>query len=75
MLMALRRRKRWPLDFVSDALGASRKFHMLAVNDDCCREDLYLMADTSFLVQVLSRSWMRLAGLWQATPYCQWSRH
>ena len=32
---------------MSDTFGASRKFRMLAVNDDCCRENLCLMADTS----------------------------
>lgn len=37
----------WSLDFVSDTFGASRKFRMLAVNDDRCRENLCLMADTS----------------------------
>ena len=30
-----------------DTFGASRKFRILAVNDDCCRENLCLMADTS----------------------------
>lgn len=44
---ALRPGERWSLDFVSDTFGASRKFRMLAVNDDCCRENLCLMADTS----------------------------
>jgi putative transposase len=45
--VALRPDKRWSLDFVSDTFGASRKFRILAVNDDCCRENLCLMADTS----------------------------
>ena len=35
------------LDFLSDTFGASRRFRILAVNDDCCRENLCLMADTS----------------------------
>ena len=35
------------MKFESDTLGASRKFRMLAVNDDCRRENLCLMADTS----------------------------
>ncbi|WP_120222877.1 IS3 family transposase [Sulfitobacter guttiformis] len=43
----LRPGERWSLDFVSDTFGASRKFRMLAVNDDCCRENLCLVADTS----------------------------
>ena len=47
MPAALRPGERWSLGFVSDTFGASRKFHMLAVNDDCCRENLCLMADTS----------------------------
>ena len=29
---------RWSLDFVSDSFGASRKFRILAVIDDCTRE-------------------------------------
>jgi putative transposase len=37
----------WSLDFVSDSFGASRKFRMLAVIDDCTRECLCLVADTS----------------------------
>ena len=37
----------WSLDFLSDTLGACRKFRTLAVNDDCCRENLALIADTS----------------------------
>ena len=38
---------RWSLDFVSDTFGASRKFRILAVNDDCTRENLGLIADIS----------------------------
>ena len=38
---------RWSLDFLSDTFGACRKFRILAVNDDCCRENLALIADTS----------------------------
>ena len=34
-------------DFVSDTFDASRKFRILAINDDCCRENLCLIADTS----------------------------
>lgn len=47
MTVALRPGERWSLDFVSDTFGASRKCRMLAVNDNCCREKLCLMADTS----------------------------
>src|SRR6056297_887103 len=47
MPTALRPNQRWSMDFVSDTFGASRKFRVLAVNDDCCRENLCLIADTS----------------------------
>ena len=47
MPVALRPRERCLLDFVSDTFGALRKFRILAVNDDCCRENLCLMPDTS----------------------------
>jgi putative transposase len=47
MPVALRPGERWSLDFVSDTFGASRKFRMLAVNDNCCRDNLCLMADNS----------------------------
>ena len=43
----LRPGERWSLDFLSDTFCASRRFRILAVNDDCCRENLCLMADTS----------------------------
>ena len=38
---------RWSLDFLADSFGAARKFRILAVIDDCCRENLCLTADTS----------------------------
>ena len=38
---------RWSLDFVSDTFGASRKFRVLAVINDCTRKNLGLIADTS----------------------------
>jgi len=47
MPVPLRPNQRWSLDFLSDTFGASRKFRILAVNDDCCRENLGLIADTS----------------------------
>jgi putative transposase len=46
MPQALRPNQRWSMDFVSDTFGASRRFRILAVNDDCCRENLALIADT-----------------------------
>ena len=47
MPVPLRPNQRWSLDFLSDPFGACRKFRILAVNDDCCRENLCLLADTS----------------------------
>ena len=32
---------------MSDTFGASRKFRILAINDDCCRENLCLAGDAS----------------------------
>lgn len=47
MPAALRPGERWSMDFLSDTFGTSRKFRILAVNDDCCRENLCLLADAS----------------------------
>jgi putative transposase len=47
MPVPLQPNQRWSLDFLSDTFGACRKFRILAVNDDCCRENLGLIADTS----------------------------
>ena len=47
MPTAPRPNERVSLDFLSDTFGASRRFRILAVNDDCCRESLGLVADTS----------------------------
>ena len=44
---ALRPGERCSPDFLSDTFSASRRFRILAVNDDCCRENLGLIADTS----------------------------
>ncbi len=38
---------RWSLDFVHDQLGDGRRFRILSVVDDCTRECLALVADTS----------------------------
>ena len=43
MPVPLRPNQRWSLDFLSDTFGACRKFRILAVNDDCCRENLALI--------------------------------
>lgn len=39
--------ERWSLDFVSDSLTGGRRFRILAIVDDCTRECLALVADTS----------------------------
>jgi transposase InsO family protein len=39
--------QRWSLDFVSDQISDGRRFRILAVVDDCTRECLGLVADTS----------------------------
>lgn len=39
--------QRWSLDFVADQLTDGRRFRILAVVDDCTRECLGLVADTS----------------------------
>src|SRR4051812_22556136 len=47
MLVPLRPDQRWSLDFVSDQLTDGRRFRILAVVDDCTRECLALVVDTS----------------------------
>jgi putative transposase len=39
--------QRWSLDFVSDQLTDGRRFRILAIVDDCARERLALVADSS----------------------------
>lgn len=47
MLVPLGPNERWSLDFVSDQLTDCRRFRILTVVDDCTRECLSLLADTS----------------------------
>ena len=47
MLVPLRPNERWSLDFVSDQLTDGRRFRILTVVDDCTRENIALIADTS----------------------------
>lgn len=47
MICASRPNERWSLDFLSDVFGAARRFRILSVMDDCTRESLALVADTS----------------------------
>jgi putative transposase len=47
MLIPMLPNDRWSLDFVSDQLTDGRRFRVLTVVDDCTRECLALVADTS----------------------------
>jgi putative transposase len=47
--------QRWSLDFVSDQLTDARRFRILAVVDDCTRECLALVADTSISSRRVAR--------------------
>src|SRR5437868_1340043 len=47
MLIPMMPNERWSLDFVSDQLTDCRRFRILTVVDDCTRECLALVADTS----------------------------
>lgn len=47
MTVPMARNDRWLLDFVSDQLTCGRRFSVLTVVDDCTRECLALVADTS----------------------------
>lgn len=47
MLVPMTANDRWSLDFVSDQLTDGRRFRVLTIVDDCTRECLGLLADTS----------------------------
>ena len=47
MVLPLLPNQRWSLDFVSDQLTDGRRFRILTVVDDCTRECLALITDTS----------------------------
>jgi len=47
MLVPLRPNERWSLDFVSDQITDGRRFRILTIVDDCTRENIALIADTS----------------------------
>ena len=59
MTIPMRPNERWSLDFVSDQLTCGGRFRILTVVDDCTRESLTLLADTSL-------SGVRVAGSWIA---------
>ena len=60
MLVPLAPNQRWPLDFVSDQLTDCRRFRVLTVVDDCTRECLGLVADTSLSGQRVARELDRI---------------
>lgn len=47
MLVPLGPNERWSLDFVSDQFTDGRRFRILTIVDDCTRENVALVADTS----------------------------
>ena len=63
MVLPLMPNQRWSLDFVSDQLTDGRRFRILTVVDDCTRECLALIADTSLSGARVARE---LAALYDA---------
>lgn len=67
---------RWSLDFVSDQLTDGRRFRILTVVDECTRECLALVADTSLSGAGVARELDRLVnGAEQAQNGGQRQRH
>jgi len=65
MPVTLRPGERWSLGCLSDTFVVSCKFRILAMNDDCCRENLCLMAATSISGARVAReldSFVRIYG-------------
>jgi putative transposase len=58
---------RWSLDFVSDQLVCGRRFRILAVFDDCTRECLAAVADTSLSGLRVARE-LDLLIAWRGKP-------
>ena len=52
--------ERWSMDFVSDSFTDGRRFHILAVVDDCTRECLALQPDTSLSGRRVARELDRI---------------
>lgn len=59
----------WSLDFISDALSDGRRFRLLGVMDQCSRECLTLVADTSLPGARVVRELDRLITL-RGKPHC-----
>ena len=60
MMVPMAPNERWSLDFVSDQLTDGRRFRILTVVDDCTRECLTLVADTSLSGTRVARELDRL---------------
>jgi putative transposase len=60
MMVPMASNDRWSLDFVSDQLTDGRRFRILTVVDDCTRECLALVADTSLSGTRVARELDRL---------------
>ena len=69
MPVPLRPNDRWSIDFVADTFGASRRLRILAINDDCCRENLCLVGDTSISGVRVARELDTLVRLY-GNPAC-----
>ncbi|MER0240140.1 IS3 family transposase, partial [Fulvimarina sp. MAC8] len=63
MLVPLAPNERWSLDFVADQFTDGRRFRILAVVDDCTRENLALVADTSLSGARVARELDRVIAL------------
>ena len=59
--------QRWSLDFVSDQFTDGRRFRILEVYDDCTRECLALVADTSISGRRVARELDAIIG-WHGKP-------
>ncbi|WP_316186356.1 MULTISPECIES: IS3 family transposase [unclassified Bradyrhizobium] len=62
MTLPLLANDRWSLDFVSDQMTDGRRFRILTVVDDCTRECLTLVADTSLSGARVARELDRLVA-------------
>ena len=60
MLVPLMPNQRWSLDFVSDQFTDCRRFRVLTVIDDCTRECIALVADTSLSGKRVARELSQL---------------
>jgi putative transposase len=56
MLMPTAPNQRWSLDFLADQMVDGRRLRILAVVDDCTRECLALIADTSIPTEGRTRA-------------------